>query len=282
MPSRRCARPCGAVARVGERLGRDRAHLGLQPRYDGADREELRCHRDAHLLRMRLAGDDRERHAKARTTSPGLPSCTVAVDADALELVAQRCGRAGQQPERAVMPGDDLGSADQADRVGGLARPHGVVVADREDGDRRARRSRRSGPCRRGRPCRPRRRSSACRAPRSRSPPDRRSASRPARSRSARRSSSSRAARRCRSRRPCRSRPSRPRPGPPASRRARDTWRREPSAPWPPRRRRRRGRRGRASAGSRRSARSRALRATTGLPENQGSMSTRAPAGVSI
>ena len=70
--------PVGAVARVGERLGRDRADLGLEPGHDGADGQELRRHRDAQLPRMDVAGDDRERHAKARTTSPGCPSCTVA------------------------------------------------------------------------------------------------------------------------------------------------------------------------------------------------------------
>ena len=84
-----------------------------------------------------VAGDDREGHAKARTTSPGLPSCTVAQTPMRASSSRSAAGRARQQPERAVVPGDDLGRSRQARRVGGLERAHRVVVADRQDRDHR-------------------------------------------------------------------------------------------------------------------------------------------------
>jgi hypothetical protein len=69
----------GPVARIGERLCRNRTDLALEPRDDRPDGQELRGHGDPELLGVRVAGDDRERHAKARTSSPGRTSCTVAL-----------------------------------------------------------------------------------------------------------------------------------------------------------------------------------------------------------
>src|SRR5439155_128539 len=57
------AKPIRSVARVGPRLGRDRADGGTRPRHDGADREELRLHGDADLVRRGIEGTDREGHA---------------------------------------------------------------------------------------------------------------------------------------------------------------------------------------------------------------------------
>ena len=48
----------GAVARVGEGLRRDRAHVGLGPRNDRADAEELRLDGDTPLSGLEIARDD--------------------------------------------------------------------------------------------------------------------------------------------------------------------------------------------------------------------------------
>ena len=78
----RCAgqqsEPVRSVGGVRERLRGDGADAGREIRHDGTDREELRRDRDPELLGVEVAGDDRERHPNARTSSPGAPSCTVA------------------------------------------------------------------------------------------------------------------------------------------------------------------------------------------------------------
>ena len=49
----------GPVARIDERLRRDRAHARLRPRHARPDGERMGLDRDAHLPRRRIARDDR-------------------------------------------------------------------------------------------------------------------------------------------------------------------------------------------------------------------------------
>ena len=63
-PARIRSSPTRAVAQLGERLRRDRADAGLDPRHHRADREEVRLHRDAEGAGLGVAGHDGVRHGR--------------------------------------------------------------------------------------------------------------------------------------------------------------------------------------------------------------------------
>ena len=82
----------GPVPRVRPRLRGDRADVRLGPGDDAADREELRLHRDAPLLRVEVAGADgvrRDDRASRRSSPRGRARAATVGDE-----------RAGDRPER--------------------------------------------------------------------------------------------------------------------------------------------------------------------------------------
>ena len=72
--------PERAVAQLGERLGRDRADAGFDPRHDGTDREEVRLHGDAERAASR---DLAPRRSRSPAHPPGSPR--------EAQRVARRC-----------------------------------------------------------------------------------------------------------------------------------------------------------------------------------------------
>ena len=71
-----------AVAQLRERLGRDRADAGLDPRHHRTGGEEVGLHRDAEGAGLGVAGHDRVRHAAILRRVPAARNDTAALDSE--------------------------------------------------------------------------------------------------------------------------------------------------------------------------------------------------------